>query len=80
MTDRTPLEKSEWAKGWPSVLSSLIGIALCLSPLPYWALIIIGSELGKEFGWTREIISGGFIYITAGVLVGAPIACRQIWR
>lgn len=70
----------EWARGWPIVLSALIGIALCLSPLPYWALIVIGPELGKEFGWTREIITGGFLYMTAGVLVGAPVAGQLVDR
>lgn len=70
--------RGEWARGWPIVLSSLIGIALCLSPLPYWALIVIGSELGKEFGWSREIITAGFLYMTAGVLVGAPIAGQLV--
>jgi len=65
---------SEWVKGWPIVLSSLVGIALCLSPLPYWALIVIGPELGKEFGWSRETIQAGFLAMTMGVLFGAPIA------
>ncbi len=70
----------EWQRGWPIVLSSLIGIALCLSPLPYWALIIIGSELGKEFGWSREVITAGFLYMTAGVLVGAPVSGQLVDR
>ncbi|RKQ71972.1 MFS transporter [Litorimonas taeanensis] len=78
MNDLPQTSKNEWATGWPIVLSSLIGIALCLSPLPYWALIIIGSELGKEFGWSREIITAGFLYMTAGVLVGAPIAGQLV--
>jgi len=50
---------SEWVKGWPIVLSSLVGIALCLSPLPYWALIVIGPELGKEFGWSIILLGLG---------------------
>jgi len=72
--------KQEWARGWPIVLSAFIGIALCLSPLPYWALIVIGPELGKEFGWTREITTAGFLYMTAGVLVGAPVAGQLVDR
>lgn len=72
--------RQEWARGWPIVVSALIGIALCLSPLPYWALIVIGPELGKEFGWTREVITGGFLYMTAGVLVGAPVAGQLVDR
>ncbi len=72
---QTPtVQSSEWSKGWPIVLASLIGIMLCLSPLPYWALAVIGAELAKEFGWDRPTISAGFLYMTAGVLVSAPIA------
>lgn len=66
--------QGEWAKGWPIVLASLIGIMLCLSPLPYWALNVIGEELAKEFGWNRPTITAGYLYMTAGVLVSAPIA------
>ncbi len=66
--------EGEWAKGWPIVLASLVGIMLCLSPLPYWALAVIGEELAKEFGWNRPTITAGYLYMTAGVLVSAPIA------
>ena len=76
------LEKmtDEWAKGWPIVIASLVGIALCLSPLPYWALIIIGPELAKEFGWSREVITAGFLFMTSGVLIGAPVAGQLVDR
>ena len=72
--------KAEWARGWPIVLASLVGIALCLSPLPYWALIIIGPELAAEFGWSRVVISAGFLFMTAGVLIGAPVAGQLVDR
>ena len=72
--------RSEWSRGWPIVLASLVGIALCLSPLPYWALIIIGPELAKEFGWSREIITAGFLFMTSGVLIGAPVAGQLVDR
>ncbi|MEP3890228.1 MAG: MFS transporter [Hellea sp.] len=74
MSDKTQTGTGEWANGWPIVLASLVGIMLCLSPLPYWALAVIGEELGKEFGWDRPTITAGFLYMTAGVLVSAPIA------
>jgi len=64
----------EWAKNWPIVLASFIGIGLCLSPLPYYAAITIGPEFGKAFGWDRVTIQTGFVFMTAGVLIGAPIA------
>jgi len=70
----------EWANGWPIVLAALVGIALCLSPLPYWALIVIGSELTNEFGWDPNVRNGGFLYMTAGVLIGAPLAGQLVDR
>lgn len=73
-------KQGEWARGWPIVLASLVGIALCLSPLPYWALIIIGPELAREFGWSREIITAGFLFMTSGVLIGAPVAGQLVDR
>lgn len=74
MADLKQSKNQEWANGWPIVLASLVGIMLCLSPLPYWALNVIGPELGKEFGWDRPTITAGYLYMTAGVLVSAPIA------
>ena len=71
---------SEWAQGWPIVLASLVGIALCLSPLPYWALIVIGPELARAFGWSPITWSSGFLYMTAGVLVSAPIVGTLVDR
>ena len=65
---------TEWIKNWPIVLASFIGIGLCLSPLPYYAVIILGPEFGKEFGWDRVTIQTGLLFMTAGVLMGAPIA------
>ena len=65
---------AEWIKNWPIVLASFIGIGLCLSPLPYYAVIILGPEFGKEFGWDRVTIQTGLLFMTAGVLMGAPIA------
>jgi MFS family permease len=75
-----PSAAQEWAKGWPIVLASLVGIMLCLSPVPYWALIIIGSELEAEFGWSRVMVSAGFLFMTAGVLIGAPVAGQLVDR
>ena len=64
---------NEWGQGWPIVLSSLVGIALCLSPLPFYTLIVLAPELAKEFHWTRAQVTGGFMFMTLGVLIGAPI-------
>lgn len=74
MSEITETHSGEWARGWPIVLSSLVGIALCLSPLPYYSLISLMPVLSGEFGWTIAQTSGGFLCMTIGVLLGAPIA------
>ena len=74
MSEIKQTSSGEWAKGWPIVLSSLIGIALCLSPLPYYSLISLMPVLSEEFGWTIAQTSGGFLCMTIGVLLGAPVA------
>ena len=74
ITQTRQTASQEWARSWPIVLASFIGIGLCLSPLPYYATITIGPEFQKSFGWDRVTIQTGFIFMTAGVLIGAPIA------
>jgi len=66
--------KQEWAQNWKLVLASFVGIGLCLSPLPYYAAITIGPEFIKAFGWDRVTIQTGFLFMTCGTLMGAPIA------
>lgn len=65
---------TEWAKGWPIVVSSLVGIAFCLSPLPYYSLGVLAPELINEFGWDRAEVTFGFFCMTIGVFIGAPVA------
>ena len=57
-----------------------MGSEMCIRDRPYWALIVIGPELVDEFGWTRSITSAGFLFMTAGVLVGAPVVGRLVDR
>ena len=80
VTDTQDAAPKEWRRGWPIVLASLVGIMLCLSPVPYWALIVIGPELSAEFGWSRVVTSAGFLYMTAGVLVAAPVVGTLVDR
>jgi len=74
MSEINQMGSREWAQGWPIVVSALVGIALCLSPLPYYSLISLMPVLSEEFGWTIAQTSGGFLCMTIGVLLGAPVA------
>jgi len=72
MTEIIQSASEEWSQGWNIVVSSLVGIALCLSPLPFYTLIVLAPELAKTFGWSQSQVMGGFTCMTIGLLVGAP--------
>jgi len=74
ITQTKQTASQEWSKNWMIVLASFVGIGLCLSPLPYYAAITIGPEFVNAFGWDRVTIQSGFVFMTAGVLIGAPLA------
>lgn len=39
-------------RGWGVVVAGMIGLALGLSPLPFYTIGMFAPELAKEFGWT----------------------------
>ena len=64
----------EFRKGWPIVLSSMLGVGLGLSPLPFYTLGVIAPHLAKEFGWGMGQIFFGLTITTFAVVIGGPAA------
>jgi predicted MFS family arabinose efflux permease len=56
----------EFKKGWPVVLSAMLGIGLGLSPLPFYTIGILAKPLAKAFGW-------GFGQIFFGVSISSIV-------
>ena len=46
-----PSDSGEFRRGWPIVLASGVGIALGLSPIPFYEIGLFAPELAKQFGW-----------------------------
>jgi MFS family permease len=65
---------AEFKTGWPVVLSSMLGIGLGLSPLPFYTTGVFAPYLNKAFGWTLSEIMAGITVTTAVVLVAGPAA------
>jgi MFS family permease len=63
----------EFKTGWPVVLSSMVGIGLGLSPLPFYTTGIMAPFLIKSFGWTIGQIMAGITVTTAVVVVAGPL-------
>lgn len=59
-------------RGWQIVLSSLLGIGLGLSPMPWYTMGVFAPELSKEFGWRIDQIMFGLTMTTLMVLWAGP--------
>ncbi len=63
----------EFRRGWPIVLASMLGIALGLSPLPFYTIGVFAPHLMKAFGWSMGQIMGGITVTTLMVLWAGPL-------
>jgi len=73
MTKR-PQGYREFRRGWPIVLSSMLGVGLGLSPLPFYTIGVLAPHLHAAFGWGMGQIFFGLTLTTLGVLVAGPVA------
>lgn len=66
-------EASEFRRGWPVLLASLLGVACGASPIPFNSIGFFMGPINAEFGWSfRDISLGITIFgITASLL--APV-------
>lgn len=63
----------EFKYGWPVVLSSAIGIALGMSPLPFYTIGVFAAPLMQEFAWTISQVMSAFVVFTLVAMVSAPM-------
>ncbi len=64
----------EFRRGWTVVLSSMIGIGVGLSPMPFYTMGIFAPHLVKTFGWSMGEVMGGLTVTSLMVLWAGPLA------
>jgi predicted MFS family arabinose efflux permease len=64
----------EFRRGGGIVASSAVGIALGLSPLPFYTLGVFAPQLAAEFGWPMAQIMAGLSIMTVMVVLTGPVA------
>ncbi|MEY4574545.1 MAG: hypothetical protein RL251_667, partial [Pseudomonadota bacterium] len=69
----TSIASQEFKRGWPVVLSSLLGIGLGLSPLPFYTMGVFAPHLMKAFGWPIDRIMFALTVTTLMLLWAAPV-------
>jgi MFS family permease len=67
----TPV-RGEFARGWRIVLAATVGVALGLSPIPFYEIGVFAPELAREFHWSVASIMGGVFFMMCGSMAGSP--------
>lgn len=62
----------EFRYGWPVVFSSAVGIALGMSPLPFYTIGVFAGPFMAEFGWTIAQVMSALAVFTLMALFTAP--------
>jgi predicted MFS family arabinose efflux permease len=63
----------EFKKGWPVVVSAMLGIGLGLSPLPFYTVGVLARPLAKAFGWGFGQIFFGVTITSIVVPFASPV-------
>ena len=64
----------EFRIGWPVVVSSMLGIALGMSPLPFYTIGVFAGSLAQEFGWGIDKVLSGLVIFTLTAMIATPTA------
>lgn len=62
------------AQGWGVVIAGMVGLALGLSPLPFYTIGMFAPELAKAFGWTFTQLMTSVTVQSLVVVASGPIA------
>lgn len=63
----------EFKFGWPVILSSIFGIGLGMSPLPFYTIGVFAIPLTASFGWGMDTVMGGITVFTLAALLASPL-------
>ncbi len=64
---------SEFRIGWPVVISSMLGIAFGMSPLPFYTIGVFAGPLAGEFGWGIDKVLSGLAVFTLAAMIASPL-------
>jgi MFS family permease len=70
----------ETGRGWWVVLSAMIGVAVGLSPIPFYTIGMFAPELSRAFGWSFAALMGSIAVQSGVVMLASPLAGLAIDR
>ncbi len=69
-----PLPPRDSSAGWVVVAASMVGLAMGLSPLPFYTIGMFAPELQREFGWSFAALMGSITVQSVVVMGTGPVA------
>lgn len=63
----------EFKTGWPVLLSSAVGIALGMSPLPFYTIGVFAGPFMQEFGWQVNQVMSALAVFTIVAMLSSPL-------
>lgn len=67
-------QSRETPRGWLVVLAAMVGVAVGMSPLPFYTIGMFAPELSKAFGWSFASMMGSIGVQSAVVMASSPLA------
>ncbi|MFY7835383.1 MAG: MFS transporter [Novosphingobium sp.] len=69
-----PLPARDSSAGWVVVAASMVGLAMGLSPLPFYTIGMFAPELQQAFGWSFAALMGSITVQSVVVMATGPMA------
>lgn len=73
-------ESRESKRGWAVVFAAVIGVAVGLSPIPFYTIGMFAPELSRAFGWSFAAMMGSIGVQSGTVMFSSPLAGFAIDR
>lgn len=67
-------DSRESPRGWLVVLAAMVGVAVGLSPIPFYTIGMFAPELSREFGWSFASMMGSIAVQSVVVMIVSPLA------
>src|SRR5271169_5133493 len=64
----------EFRRSWKVLLAAMIGVSLCVTGLPNYAIGLFTDPLSREFGWSRSAISLWSLWQMGALACITPVA------
>lgn len=68
------IDAAEFRHGWRPLVAAFFVGGCGVASLPFFTMGVFTKPLGDEFGWSRAETQAFLTFLTAGVLLGSPLA------